>query len=231
MSGTDQWCITLQWNCNPGTLRDLHCKVSPFLRPTGVPFCRAVDRARATRSYPLLPGPEMHSRARSRERYKTRPSCWSENPSPNPPSRLPYDFFLQHQSPSRIMKFTAVIPLILGAALQALAQVSDAAQAAQLVADLKRAPTQLARLDILKENKDVSTRSLSADYCCLHGGWRGGFFRYFFRSLFSFPPQLARRSATQGPDGCGQFPHQCVRLTPYCAITLSFYNIFNVEFS
>ena len=58
------------------------------------------------------------------------------------------------------MKFTTVIPLILGAALQALAQVSDAAQAAQLVADLKRAPTQLARLDILKDNKDVGIRLL-----------------------------------------------------------------------
>ena len=63
------------------------------------------------------------------------------------------------------MKFTTVIPLIFGAALQALAQVSDAAQAAQLVADLKRAPTQVARLDILKENRDVSTRSSSIRQC------------------------------------------------------------------
>jgi hypothetical protein len=59
------------------------------------------------------------------------------------------------------MKFIAAIPLILGAALQAIAQTADAAQAAQLVADLKRAPTQVARLDVLKENKDVSIRSLS----------------------------------------------------------------------
>ena len=59
------------------------------------------------------------------------------------------------------MKFIAAIPLILGAALHAVAQTSDAAQAAQLVADLKRAPTQVARLDVLKENKDVSTRSSS----------------------------------------------------------------------
>jgi hypothetical protein len=59
------------------------------------------------------------------------------------------------------MRFTSVIPLILGAALQAVAQVSDAAKAAELAADLKRAPTQVARLDILKDNRDVSTRSLS----------------------------------------------------------------------
>ena len=59
------------------------------------------------------------------------------------------------------MKFLATIPLILAAALQAVAQTADAAQAAQLVADLKRAPTQVARLDVLKENKDVSTRSSS----------------------------------------------------------------------
>ena len=55
------------------------------------------------------------------------------------------------------MKFTAAIPFILGAALQAVAQVSDAAKAAELVADLKLAPTQVARLNILQNNKDVST--------------------------------------------------------------------------
>ena len=54
------------------------------------------------------------------------------------------------------MKFAAVIPFILGAALQTVAQVSDAAKAAELVKDLKRAPTQLARLNILKDSKDVS---------------------------------------------------------------------------
>jgi len=52
------------------------------------------------------------------------------------------------------MKFFAAIPFILGAALHAAAQVSDATQAAQLVADLKKAPTQVARLNILKNNKD-----------------------------------------------------------------------------
>jgi len=51
------------------------------------------------------------------------------------------------------MKFFAAIPLILGAALQAVAQTADAA-AAQLVADLKSAPTQVARLNILKNNRD-----------------------------------------------------------------------------
>jgi hypothetical protein len=57
------------------------------------------------------------------------------------------------------MKFSTVIPLILGAALQAVAQVSDAALAAELVKDLKNAPTQVARLNILKNNRDVSTGS------------------------------------------------------------------------
>ena len=59
------------------------------------------------------------------------------------------------------MKFTVAIPLILGAALQAFAQVADANKAAELVADLKRAPTQVARLNILKDNKDVGTQSRS----------------------------------------------------------------------
>ena len=54
------------------------------------------------------------------------------------------------------MKFTAAIPFVLGAALQAVAQVSDAAKAAELVADLKLAPTQVARLNILQNNRDVS---------------------------------------------------------------------------
>ena len=57
------------------------------------------------------------------------------------------------------MKFTTAIPFILGAALQAVAQVSNATKAADLVADLKRAPTQVARLNILNDNKDVSIRS------------------------------------------------------------------------
>jgi oxalate decarboxylase/phosphoglucose isomerase-like protein (cupin superfamily) len=52
------------------------------------------------------------------------------------------------------MKFLAAIPFILGAALHAAAQVSNATQAAELVADLKRAPTQIARLNILSNNKD-----------------------------------------------------------------------------
>ena len=59
------------------------------------------------------------------------------------------------------MKFTALIPLVLGAALQAVAQVADATKAAELVADLKKAPTQVARLNILQNNRDVSTRSRS----------------------------------------------------------------------
>jgi len=69
--------------------------------------------------------------------------------------------FFRLQSPLRTMKFTVAIPFILGAALQAFAQVSDANKAADLVADLKRAPTQVARLNILKDNRDVSTQSRS----------------------------------------------------------------------
>jgi len=60
------------------------------------------------------------------------------------------------------MKFLAAISLILGAALQAVAQTADAVQAAELVADLKNAPTQVARLNILKNNRDVSTQLSSA---------------------------------------------------------------------
>jgi len=52
------------------------------------------------------------------------------------------------------MKFAAAIPFVLGAALHAAAQVSDAAKAAELVADLKLAPTQVARLNILQNNRD-----------------------------------------------------------------------------
>jgi len=52
------------------------------------------------------------------------------------------------------MKFSVAISLILGAALQAVAQTADATAAANLVADLKRAPTQVARLNILKNNND-----------------------------------------------------------------------------
>lgn len=57
------------------------------------------------------------------------------------------------------MKFLAVVPFILGAALHAFAQTADAAKAADLVADLKKAPTQVARLNILSNNRDVSTPS------------------------------------------------------------------------
>ena len=56
------------------------------------------------------------------------------------------------------MKFSVVIPFVLGAVLQAVAQVADPTQAAELVVDLKNAPTQLARLNVLKNNRDVSTR-------------------------------------------------------------------------
>ena len=67
------------------------------------------------------------------------------------------------------MKFAAAIPFVLGAVLQAVAQTSDAAKAADLVADLKRAPTQVARLDILKDNKDVrSDRDPSLDLAADH---------------------------------------------------------------
>ena len=56
------------------------------------------------------------------------------------------------------MKFFAAIPFILGAAFQVAAQTADAAKAAELIIDLKNAPTQVARLVILENNRDVSTR-------------------------------------------------------------------------
>ena len=56
-----------------------------------------------------------------------------------------------------IMKFFAVLPFILGAVFQVAAQ-TDATKAAELVADLKKAPTQVARLQILSNNRDVSSR-------------------------------------------------------------------------
>lgn len=54
------------------------------------------------------------------------------------------------------MKFIAPIAFVLGAAFQVLAQTSNATQAAELLVGLKRAPTQVARLNILNNNKDVS---------------------------------------------------------------------------
>ena len=56
------------------------------------------------------------------------------------------------------MKFFAALPFILGAAFQVAAQ-TDATKAAELISDLKKAPTQVARLNILANNRDVSTRS------------------------------------------------------------------------
>jgi len=99
--------------------------------------------------------------------YKTGFQCQSENPSPPSSS-----FILSHPLHERlltftllpIMKFIAAIPFVLAAVLQAVAQTADAMRAAELVADLKRAPTQVARLDILKDNKDVSTRSRSTQH-------------------------------------------------------------------
>ena len=55
------------------------------------------------------------------------------------------------------MKFSAFIgAFVLGSALQAFAQVTDAAKALEILTDLKRAPTQVARLNILSNNRDVS---------------------------------------------------------------------------
>ena len=54
------------------------------------------------------------------------------------------------------MKFSAVIPVVFGAVLQVVAQVADPQKAAELLVDLKLAPTQAARLNILKNNEDVS---------------------------------------------------------------------------
>ena len=57
------------------------------------------------------------------------------------------------------MKFSLAIPFVLGAVLRTAAQVADPAKAAELVADLKKAPTQVARLNILNNNRDVNARS------------------------------------------------------------------------
>ena len=54
------------------------------------------------------------------------------------------------------MKFAVSVAIVLGAAFQALAQTADAAKAAELLADLKKAPTQVSRLNILSNNRDVS---------------------------------------------------------------------------
>jgi hypothetical protein len=105
-SGTGRGRTTLQWCCNPGALTGLHCKVSPSFWPAGVTSCRAVDCARVSRSYPLLPRLEMDSRTRSREWYKTRPWCRSEKPIPSSPSHdfscLPYERAL----PSTLISLT-----------------------------------------------------------------------------------------------------------------------------
>ena len=84
---------------------------------------------------------------------ETPPLSLLTSPSYDPPFFL---LLLDCQSSTLIMKFTAVIPFILGAGLQAFAQVADANAAAELVADLKKAPTQVARLNILQNNRDVS---------------------------------------------------------------------------
>lgn len=88
-----------------------------------------------------------------RSGIKPDPGSGDETSSPT----STFFFYGQDLTPLA-MKFSIVIPLILGAALQAVAQIADANQAAELVADLKSAPTQLARLNILSNNRDVSIR-------------------------------------------------------------------------
>ena len=85
-----------------------------------------------------------------RDGIKLRPQCGCQNHPLALLSSPP-------RSTSLIMKFAAFIgAFILGATLQAFAQVTDAAKALEILTDLKRAPTQVARLNILSNNRDVS---------------------------------------------------------------------------
>jgi len=52
------------------------------------------------------------------------------------------------------MKCATLITLVLGAALQAIAQIADSAQAAAIIAQLEDAPTSAARFNLLN-GRDV----------------------------------------------------------------------------
>ena len=58
------------------------------------------------------------------------------------------------------MSRTALATLVLGAILQAAAQISDPAQAAAILAQLEDAPTSAARFNLLNESNVSSRRSL-----------------------------------------------------------------------
>ena len=55
------------------------------------------------------------------------------------------------------MKFSISIVSILGAAAYVSAQNNNVTKTAELLEGLQKAPTRLARLNVLKDNKDVST--------------------------------------------------------------------------
>jgi hypothetical protein len=60
---------------------------------------------------------------------------------------------------------------------------------------------------------------------CMKLGAAG--FPIFFVIVLQFPPQLARRSATQGFDGCGQPVHRCICPSPYFPMVMSFSKNYN----
>jgi hypothetical protein len=60
--------------------------------------------------------------------------------------------------------------------------------------------------------------------CSLHECWCGEFFRRSSRSFFH-PPQLARRSATQGVHTHGQSLHRFICPSLYCLVMVSFQSL------
>lgn len=55
------------------------------------------------------------------------------------------------------MKLTTLILSTLGAAICVLAEDTNTTKTAELLEGLQKAPTRLARLNVLKDNKDVGT--------------------------------------------------------------------------
>ena len=55
-----------------------------------------------------------------------------------------------------------------------------------------------------------------------HESWRGGFFRYFFRSLLYFCTRLAQHRTPQHLNGPHRFLRRCAGVGPYFPTTLSF---------
>ena len=73
-----------------------------------------------------------------------------------------------------------------------------------------------------EQNLAISGSLLPHGYCCFHEGWRGGFFRYFFRSLIYFCARLTRCPAPQRLNGRTRFPWHLDGLVEGFQPTLSF---------